>query len=407
MTIMKRLFCIILLSIICIGVNAQDVAQWRGPDRNGIYNEPNLLKKWPDGGPKLLWHFDELGEGHTSASVTNSGVYTTGMIDGNGFIYAFDLKGKLLWKREYGKEWNESYKGIRSTPLVVKDKIYIFSAYGQLLCLKSSNGETIWTLDITKQYNAPNIKWGLTENLLFDGNVLYCTTGGTTTSMVALDRNTGNQIWKSESNGENSAYGSPILIKLKDRKIIVTMMQKSICGFDAATGASLWRVEHINATSVHPNIPIYIDGSIYCTSGYGKGGVMLKLSDDGGSVTKIWENSSLDPKVGGVVVLDGRIYGGGDRGRKFFCLDWLTGKEIFSVSDLAPANIIADGGLLYIYSESGKISLAEPKSDGLNIISSFSVPFGAGFHWAHLVINNKCLYVRHNASLMVYDIAAN
>jgi outer membrane protein assembly factor BamB len=79
---MRRLYFTILISLICIGISAQDIAQWRGPNRNGIYNETGLLKKWPVAGPKLLWHFDELGDGHTSASVAGSGIYTTGMIEG-------------------------------------------------------------------------------------------------------------------------------------------------------------------------------------------------------------------------------------------------------------------------------------------------------------------------------------
>jgi outer membrane protein assembly factor BamB len=133
---------------------------------------------------------------------------------------------------------------------------------------------------------------------------------------------------------------------------------------------------------------------------------MLKLAPDGSSVAEVWKNAFLDPKIGGVVVLNGRIYGGGDRNRKLFCVDWKTGNEIYSSPQLAPCNIIADDGLLYIYSERGTVNLVEPKSDSFNIISSFPVPLGAGTHWAHLVINNKRLYVRHGAYLMVYDIAA-
>ena len=109
----------------------------------------------------------------------------------------------------------------------------------------------------------------------------------------------------------------------------------------------------------------------------------------------------------GVVVLGGMIYGAGDRNRRFFCIDWKTGKEIFVLNQLAPSNIIANDGLLYIYSENGKVSLAQPKTDGLNILSSFSVPLGAGTHWAHLVLSNKRMYVRHGSSLMVYDIAGS
>lgn len=404
---MNKVISIFLLALLSVSVSGQDVAQWRGSDRNGIYNEKGLLRKWPDAGPKLLWHFDELGEGFTSAAVTAKGVFITGMIKGQGNIFGFDLNGKLLWKKEYGPEWTDSHNGVRSTPLVVKDHLFFESAFGKIVCMNCSDGQTLWTVDMIKQYGSENIEWGMTENLLFDGNTLYCTPGGKRTSMVALDMNSGKEIWKSKSNGEKSAYCSPMIIKLPNRKIIVTIMQYSICGFDASTGIQLWKSDFTMDPDVHPNTPVYIDGYLYCGSGYGLGSVMLKLSSDGNSVTTVWKNASCDPKMGGVVVLNGRIYGTGDRNRKFFCLDWKTGKELYSTRELSPANIIADDGLLYVYSESGKVNLVEPQADKINVLSSFSVPSGAGPHWAHLVIIDKKLYVRHGNSLMVYDIAGN
>lgn len=402
---MNRLILTFLSATIFANIIAQDISQWRGPNRDGIYLETGLLKKWPESGPKLLWHFDELGEGHTSAAVTSTGIFTTGMIDGKGFIFAFDLKGKLLWKKEYGPEWTESHFGVRSTPLVIKDKLYLMSAFGKLFCMKSTDGQVIWEIDTFKEYGGRNITWGVTENLLYDGNILYCSPGGPDASIIAVDRNNGKLIWKSKGNGEKSAYCSPVLVKLANRKMFVTMMEGSIQGYDATTGKFLWKFDHATDPYVSPNVPVFLDGFLYCTSGYGLGGVMLRIAPDGSSFTEVWKNSSLDPKIGAVVVLNGRIYGTGDQNRKLFCLDWKTGKDIFSVKDLAPANIISDDGLLYIYSEAGKVALVEPKTDGFNIISSFKVPLGTGTHWAHLVINNKMLYVRHGNSLMVYDIA--
>ncbi len=405
---MRKVSFVIIIVLFCNSLIAQEIVQWRGANRDGIYNETGLLKKWPADGPKLLWHVDELGDGHTSAAVTSKALYITGMINGNGFIYSFDLNGKMLWKKEYGKEWAESHNGVRSTPLIVGDKLYLESGYGKLLCMNTTNGANVWTIDLVKEYGARNIQWGFTENLLSDGNVIYCTPGGVNASVVALDRNTGKMIWKADGNGEKSAYCSPMMIRLKDKKILVTFMEKSICGFDANKGVMLWKFEHTIRPDVHPNTPVYKDGLLFCTTGYGKGSVMLKLAADGSSVTEVWKHEKLDPKIGGVVVLDGRIYGTGDRNPALFCLDWLTGKEYFSIrnTSLAPANIIADDGLLYIYAESGVVSLAEPQEDGINVISSFKVPLGTMTHWAHLVIKNKRLYVRHGNSLMVFDIGA-
>lgn len=404
---MKKVFLFYAATLLSLSLLSQDVAQWRGPLRDGIYRENGLMKKWPQAGPDMIWHFDGLGQGFSSAAVTSKAVFTTGMTKGVGYVFAFDHTGKLLWKKDYGKEWDESHSGARSTPLVAGDKLYIMSAYGKLTCMNTAGGQTIWSVDFMNQHDARNLTWGITENLVHDGDILYCAPGGRDANVVALDRNTGRIIWKSKGSGEKSGYCSPLIVNLPSRKMLVTIMERSIHGFDADNGALLWKHGHINSYSVHPNVPVYIDGYLYCTIGYGVGGVMLKVSSDGTKVTEVWKNARHDPKIGGFVVLDGKIYGSGDFNRSFFCLDWETGRIIYQENQLAPSNIIASEGLFYVYAERGTINLVESTGSGINIISSFKVPSGSGPHWAHLVIKNKRLYVRHGNSLMVYNIAAS
>jgi outer membrane protein assembly factor BamB len=134
---------------------------------------------------------------------------------------------------------------------------------------------------------------------------------------------------------------------------------------------------------------------------------MLQLSPDGKNIKELWRNTSLDNRMGGVIMNKGRIYGTGDKTKSLQCIDQKTGKLLFSVPNLAPGNIISAEGLLYVFSEGGTVGLVEPKTDSFNVICSFKVPYGANQYWAHLVINNKRLYVRHGTSLMVYDISAN
>jgi len=396
----------ILVTLICVTMEAQDVAQWRGANRDGIYNEKGVMTSWPAGGPKMIWHYDGLGQGHASAAVTSSGVYTSGMIDGKGYIFALDLKGALRWKKEFGPEWTENHYGTRSTPLVIDDRLYFISSFGKLFCINTTNGQILWSIDTFREYGGRNTTWGMNENLLYDGNILYATPGGRDVSIIAIDRQTGKLLWKSKGTGELSSYCSPILVQLPSRKVLITMMQKSIQGYDATTGKFLWSFRHITEYDINPNTPYYKDGFLYCTSGYGTGGVMLKLSPDGSSISEVWKNDVPDPKFGGFVVLNGRIYATGDYNRRLFCIDWQTGKELFSLRQLAPGNVIANDGFLYIYSETGTVSLVRPAIASFEIISSFKVPLGSGTHWAHLVINNRRLYVRHGESLMVYDIAA-
>ena len=244
---MNRLLTFLVLGFLFnLTSSAQEIAQWRGPKRDGIYSETGLLKSWPAEGPKLLWHYDDLGEGHASAAVTKERIFTAGLINGIGYIIALSPDGKLLWKVPYGEDWTESWPGTRSTPLVYDGKIYFLSGFGKLVCMTADKGNKIWTLDVMKDLHGRNIKWGITENLLIDGNKLFCTVGGIDTNIVALDRNTGKLIWISKGNGEKSAYCSPMMITLPNRKILVTQTENSILGIDAADGKLLWRHDQPN-----------------------------------------------------------------------------------------------------------------------------------------------------------------
>lgn len=400
-----RLLLSIAIFFLFFSVFAQEVSQWRGPDRNGVYPETSLLKTWPAQGPKLLWHFDELGEGFASAVVTREHIYTSGTINGKGYVFCLTPAGKLEWKMTYGDEWTESWNGARSTPLFYDGKVYMLSPYGKLVCFGALRGNIIWSVDIAATYGAQNITWGITENLLIDDNKLFCTVGGPKHNVVALDKDTGKLIWSCAGNGEKSAYSSPLLIKLKDRELLVTVTEKSILGIDAETGNKLWRQEIVNQYAVHPNTPIYENGFLYVVTGYGTGGFMYKLSADGSQISRTWANSTLDPKTGGALLLNGRIYGFGDRNKGFHIVDWKSGQTVATEKLNQKGGIaIAADGIIYAYDEAGEVFLLQPTSSGITKVCSFKVPYGAAQHWAYPVIKDGKLYIRHGNSLMVYDI---
>jgi len=316
---------------IVIDFDAAQTAQWRGENRDGKYPDTGLLNKWSTEGPKLLWHYDLLGPGHASAAVTNNFVYTAGVntVTEMGFIIAFDHSGKTVWKKVYAKEWVENWDGVRSTPIIDGEKLYILSSYGVVVCMNSKNGDKIWSIDLMKDYNARNIEWGFTENLVIEDDKLFCTAGAEEANVVALDKNSGNLIWKCKGNGEKSAYNSPFVINHNNKKIFITMTESSILGIEVESGKLLWSFSQPNKYSVHANTPTYKDGMLYCVSGYGKGSVMLKLADDGNSVTEMWRDENLDNKMGGVILLDGIIYGSGHFNRKWYGIDWKTGNKHF------------------------------------------------------------------------------
>jgi len=401
---MRPLFLLVVSVAFVFHVHSQNVSQWRGGNRDGKYDAEGLMKKWPEAGPKLLWSYDALGDGHGSATVTDDVVFIGGVDGDQGFIIAFDHSGKQLWKKIYAKEWMDNYDGVRGTPLLNDGLLYILSGHGELVALSAKNGEKAWSKNVLTEYGGRNLRWGITENLLIEGDKLFCTPGGEEVNVIAVDKNTGELIWKTKANGEKSAYCSPLLVKLEKRSLLVTHTSSSIIGIDTKNGEMLWNLEHKNQYNAHPNTPLYKDGQLFCFSGYGKGGVMLQLSEDGASVKELWRNTFVDNQMGGAVLVDGKIYVSGHKNRMWYCIDWRTGKEIYSSKAIAKGNVIFADGMLYCYGDNGEIGLVDIKNGEFNKVSFFRVPMGTKQHWAHLVIHNNRMYVRHGGALMVYEI---
>lgn len=383
------------------------ISEWRGADRNGIYNETGLLKKWPENGPESLWSYEGLGAGHGNVGIGRDKIFVLGMPDTTGVLYSFDFKGKLLWKKSYGTEWHENYTGPRSTPTIIGDLVYFISGYGVVYCYNANTGDQKWAIDLIKKFNGRNNTWGIAESVLIVGDTLYCTPGGTENNLIALNRLTGVTIWTSPGNRQPSAYCSPILVRHNNTSLIVTMTAESIIGVDAVTGQFYWQVPQLQVNKIHANTLVYLNGIIYCSSDYAKsnsGLVALKLSGDGKKVNTIWRNMTFKNLMGGVVVHEGHIYGSMYRKGQWCCINASSGQILYSSDKFGDGNIIMADGLFYCYSEKGEIALVSADPLSFNVISSFKVPLGTDQHWAHPVIHNGKLYVRHGNALISYMI---
>jgi outer membrane protein assembly factor BamB len=400
----KSILPLLFAGFLAVSAIAQEPTTWRGSESAGIYPETGLLKAWPAGGPEIAWHFDDLGDGFSSPVFANGKIYLSAAENNIGYIFSLTSDGKLIWKSTYGEEWVENYPGSRGTPTVVGEMLYIYSANGVITCMNSTNGKVIWKKDVMKDLGGQNITWGVTETLVIDGEKLFITAGGTTNNVVALNRLNGQIIWSSKGEGEKSAYCTPLLVKLSNRKLLVTMTERHIIGLDAATGSLLWSHEHTNQYAVHANTPIFYNNSLFCFSGYGQGGVKLDLNSDGSQVTKAWFSKKLDSRIGGAVIIDGFIYGSGDSTRDWQCTDWKTGEQKYGSQAIGKGNIISADGMLYCYSEKGELALVPVNPKEFNLTGKAKVELGSGQHWAHLVIHEALLFVRHGKSLIAYKI---
>jgi len=405
---------IILLSVISIPVVAQDISEWREENRTGISAETGLMKSWPEKGVALLWSCTDLAKGNSSVSFGNSSIYTTGNKGNDDILFALDMKGKVLWQTVFGRSWTQSYPESRATPTVEGNRVYCTSGYGDLACIDGTTGKIIWSYKASEIHKGTYGSWGIAESMIIDGNKVYFSLGGPQTMTIALDKTTGKLIWKSASLGDKPGYVSPILVNYAGRKMLINVSLRHVFGVDVSNGEILWKVAHPKQDDgdlIKCVTPLFKDGRVYVTGGYNTGGMMVEIAKDGKSAKTVWTDEVLDVHHGGVVLVNGYIYGANwisNGNGNWCCIDWNTGKKMWEERWNNKGSIIAADGMLYIYDEkSGNVGLVKLNPQKFDLVSSFKVTLGsAGPYWAHPVIKDGILYLRHTNALMAYDIKA-
>lgn len=405
----RTTWLVLLIAAFCLPAYCADWPQFRGLHRDGHSPETGLLKKWPEDGLKPLWTVEGLGRGYSSATVARGKLYITGMsVDRDeGFLFAYDLKGGLLWKKSYGPDWNDSYPGSRACPTVDGDRLYLVSGVGKLFCFDAISGDVRWTRDLAKEFGGQSPRCGFVESIFIDSDRLICTPGGKEAAFAALDKNSGKTVWTSVGFGDMPAYCSPILVE-RGRRQLVTLTARYLSGFDPKTGEVIWK-QPFDTTAEdpnHSNSPVYQDGFIYITSGHGKGGRAYELSADGKTTTEKWTDEVINTGHGGIIVDHGYLYSSNAKSH-WACLELKTGKVMYETEEVGMASAICAEGLLYCYGEKGTLALAPVNPKALELVSRFKITAGDGPHWAHPVISDGRLYIRHGNVLMAFDIKAN
>ena len=413
----------LLGATVCTGALAQvSPYGWRGPEHSGYYPDKGLLKEWPAEGPKLVFETEDAGKGYSSPVVVDDKVYITGMNeDGTQEVFqCYTLEGKKLYTVEYGNPWKQSYPETRTTPTIKDGKAYVISGMGEIVCINTADGKIVWKVDGGTKYERMTGMWGTSESpLVYDDKVIYTPCGNQTT-MVALNRNTGEEIWKTRALGEKSAYVSPIMIEYKGKRQIVGSTSKTVIGVNPDNGEIMWTFDNWGPKysgkesrwdNIAPNSALYKDGKIFFCHGYDINGFQLKLSDDLKSVEVTWRTETLDTHHGGYVLVNGKIYGSNwinNNDGAWCCLDWETGKTDYEekwTEGAGKGSIIAADNKLFIYDERrGYVGLVNPTPEKFDVVSKFRVAKGSGPYWAHMHIDKGILYLRHGEYFAAYKI---
>ncbi len=412
-----KLLLLLLITFLVLQMSPDDqISQWRGPARDGIYLETGLLKKWPDEGPTLKFKIETIGKGLSQPVVYKNIIYVTGLkSDTVDVISACDMDGKVLWEKPYSHAWIRTYPESRGTPTIENDRIYLIGGMGDLVCLSTNAGEEIWRKEPLKDFEGKNMYWGNVESVLLTHEAALYVTGGDKTTLVAYRKKTGELLWKSKSTGGSKSYASSSLVEWAGMKIVLVQTSDDLVGIDASNGNVLWSYNTIqfhtitgNGKGEAANTPLFCKGDIFITYGNKQPAMLFHISDDGKSISLKWKNDVLDTHHGGLVLLNGAIYGStmldNTRGN-WASVDWETGKTNWEKNWFTKGSVISADGMLYLYEEKGgHVALVEPDTSDLKIISTFQVKGGEGPHWVHPSIYNKLLLIRHGNALLVYHI---
>jgi outer membrane protein assembly factor BamB len=397
---------------LCSASALADWPQWRGPNRDGHSADSGLLKEWPKGGPKLAWKATGVGIGYTGVSVVGKCLFVMGDIgDANYLIALGTADGRMLWKTKVGKAgapgWG-GFAGPRCTPTVDDNRVFAVGQYGEVLCADAASGEEIWRKDYGKDFGGPLPEWGFCGMPLIDGDKVILVPGGKQGDLVALDKKSGELIWRSKGFTDSIHYSSPILVEIGGVRQVVQLTDASVAGVRASDGELLWRVTRKGSTAVVPT-PIYHDGQVYVTSGYGVGCNLFKVTAEDGkfSAVETYANKNMLNHHGGVVLVGKYLYGFSD-GKGWTCQDFQSGKVVWKQQGkIGKGSLVYADGLLYLRAEGdkGTVAIIEASPEGYKELSRFDPPDRSEKNsWPHPVVTGGRLYLRDQDVLQCYEL---
>ena len=381
--------------------------EFHGPGRLNISPDKNLLKKWPEGGPRLIWKYSQCGKGYSGVTVAEGKIFTAGNLDDAETLLTFDLDGKLLWKSPNGEVWEGPSPGSRATPTYNDGSLYHMNAKGRLAAFEAATGKPLWAVDLKSRFNGRPGVWAFAENVVVEGDKVLCMPGGPKGRVVALDKRTGKTVWTNTDTEHTAAYCSPLVVTFRGVRQLITMTQKSVLGVDVESGKLVWSAPFVPRSPQNALTPVFHDGYVFVACGHSSGGTVMKIDPDARTAKTVWHRKDLDNCHGGAVLVDRKLFGCGCRlgGKSFYCVDFLTGKTIKLDKTLGKVGITSADGMLYCLNHRGTMWLLAVTPNGFDMVGQFELKRKpSNSYLAHPVVCGGRLYLRCDEDLFVYDV---
>lgn len=386
---------------------AADWPQWRGPERDDHSSDTGLLHQWPKEGPRLLWKTDGLGAGYSTVSIVGDRIFTAGDGPDSSLVHALSSEGKVIWSSKLGRPGEAGgYVGPRAQPTVDEGAVFMLGQFGDLVCYDAATGKETWRKNLSKDFGGERGGWGYAESVLVDGDNVICTPGGRKGTMLALNRKTGEQVWRTTDLADKAEYVSAVVATIGGVKQYVQMTGNSVFGV-SPVGKLLWRAERRGITATIPTPVVYND-HVYVTSGYGVGCSCFKISKqvDEFKAEQVYKNRIMVDHHGGVVRVGDYLYGHSD-GNGWVCQKFDTGELVWKTNSVGKGSLTFADGQLYLRSEggAGRIALVDATPEGYREHGRFEQPQRSNKNsWPHPVVINGRLYIRDQEWLLCYEV---
>ncbi len=408
---MKHIALAVILLPLAVTL-AEDWPQWRGPNRTDVSSESGLLQEWPEGGPPNVWTVTTGGLGYAGFAVVGDRIYTLGLDGDEAFAICLSVAdGSTIWRTpvadRYENNWGD---GPRSTPTIDGNRVYCMFSRGTLACLDTSDGKLRWKTSML-DFGGKVQNWGYTESVLVDGNKVICTPGGKQGTLLALDKLTGKKIWQSTDFTSPCQYPSMVKATMHGTPQYVQLTANKLAGVAAADGKLLWESDWPGRVAVIPT-PIVKGNHAYISSGYGVGSKLVEVGPDW-STKDLWSNKVMKNHHGGVIELDGHLYGYSD-GPGWVCQSWDTGESVWNEKRKLGKGAIgyADRRFYLLEEKSGTVVLIDASPGGWSERGRFVLSpqterrKPSGRIWVHPVIANGRLYLRDQEYIYSFDVKA-
>lgn len=376
---------------------------FRGPRRDGHYDEMPVSTKWPAAGPPRLWR-KPVGGGYASFVVADGKAFTIEQRRDREVAAAYDMaSGREVWSHAWAGLFHEAMggDGPRATPTWHDGRLYALGAEGELRCLDASTGRKIWSKNILRENGAGNLQWGMSASpLIVDDKVIVLPGGLSGKSVAAYDRLTGNPVWTALD--DKQSYTSPMLVTLAGERQILVVSASRAVGLTVA-GKLLWEYPWSTSYDINSSQPLLVGGDRFLLSaGYGHGAALVRVSKSGDafSAERVWENTRMKNKFTSSVLHEGYVYGLDES--ILACIDVETGELKWKGGRYGFGQVVLAGGHLIVSAEDGDAALVRATPERHDEIARFRALDGKT--WNHPAISGGVLLLRNTTEMSAFRL---